>query len=66
MVQNYATVTDGFHQTCEGDHRQRDAEFKNQDSFRDGTVERPLWLTLLLRCDVAIFLYGEIFRNFPE
>ena len=24
------------------DVRQRDAEFKNQDSFRDGTVERPL------------------------
>jgi len=59
MVQNYTTVTDGFHRTCEGDHRQRDAEFKNQDSFRDslhtsgllpgccGTVERPLLLRVV-------------------
>jgi len=33
-------VTAGFQQTCEGDHQQCDAEFKNQDSFRDRTVER--------------------------
>jgi len=43
-VDGSMTVTAGFQRTCEGDHRQCDAEFKNQDSFRDGTVERPLWL----------------------
>jgi len=41
-VDGSMTVTAGFQRTCEGDHWQCDAEFKNQDSFRDGTVE-PLW-----------------------
>jgi len=46
MVQNYGTVTDEFRATYGGDHRNRDAAYKNKDSFRAGTVERPLLLRL--------------------
>jgi len=61
MVDNYTAVTDEFHGTYGGNHQVRDLEFKSSDSFRAGTVERPLFLRMAVF--FVIFLLFRVTWN---